>query len=171
MSKPTLYLFIGYPGAGKTSAAHIIADATGAVHLWADHERQAMFKPVTHSKQESDQLYKYLNQRTAVLLAAGQSVIFDTNFNYHKDRQHMRAIAEQFGADTVIIWLTTPLEKARDRALHDHHRNRNKYESTMSAKQFDDLISRLEPPTKDENFITIDGTDIDIADLKRQLSL
>lgn len=171
MSGARLYLFVGAPGAGKTTVAKIIHEATGAVHLWADQERQAMFDEVSHSKAESDELYAYLNRQTDKLLADGQSVIFDTNFNYHKDREHLRAIAAKHGAETLIIWLTTPLEVARDRALHEHHRDRNGYDITMSADQFDQLVSHLEPPIENENFIKIDGTNIDTKAVKRHLGI
>jgi predicted kinase len=171
MSEPRLYLFVGIPGAGKTTVAKLIHQTTGAVHLWADQERQAMFDKVSHSKAESSELYTYLNQQTDKLLADGQSVIFDTNFNYHKDREYLRSIAAKHGAQTLIIWLTTPLEVARDRALHEHHRDRNGYDVTMTAAEFEHLINHLEPPADNENFIKIDGTAIDTKAVKRQLGI
>ncbi len=171
MAQPRLYLFIGYPGAGKTTVAHLIHDATGAIHLWADHERQNMFSAVTHSKLESEQLYAALNLKTDTLLRDGHSVIFDTNFNYRRDRNYLRRIAAKHGAETVVIWMQTPVDIARERALHDHHRSRNKYEDTMTTEQFNDLICRLEAPSNDETFITIDGSNIDTEAVMRQLEL
>ena len=171
MNQPVLYLFVGVPGAGKTTVAKLIEDTTDAVHLWADQERQKMFDEVSHSKEESEALYNVLNQQTDTLLADGKSVIFDTNFNYRKDRDYLRSIAEKHGAKTCIIWLTTPIKVARERALHDTHRDRNGYEHIMKPEQFDLLISRLEPPTDNEDFITIDGSNIDEATVKRQLGI
>jgi predicted kinase len=168
---PTLYVFVGAPGAGKTTVSRLIHEATGAVHLWADWERQNMFDTVTHSKQESDKLYAELNQRTHKLLAEGKSVIFDTNFNYRKDRDYVRALADKEGATTCIIWMQTPLEVARERALHEHHRDRNGYDTTMTPEEFDRLTNHLEPPEVNEQFISIDGTDIDESAVKRQLSI
>lgn len=171
MNAPRLYLFVGVPGAGKTTVANVIHKTTGAVHLWADRERQAMFDDVTHSKTESEELYTRLNGRTAALLAEGKSVIFDTNFNYRKDRDYLREIAKKHQAETIIIWMKTPLDVARERALHDDHRTQNGYENTMSPAEFDRLTDHLEPPDDNENFITIDGSHIDVDAVKRQLSI
>jgi len=93
MAKPKLYLLIGYPGAGKTTISKLIASTTGATHLWADVERHKLFGKPTHSQAESLKLYDYLNQEAEKLLAAGHSVVFDTNFNFHDDRQKLREIA------------------------------------------------------------------------------
>lgn len=160
MKRPTLYLFIGYPGAGKTRVSRIIAEVTGAVHLWADTERHKMFPNPTHSLEESQQLYDHLNAVAEDLLAQGKSVVFDTNFNFHADREKLRAIAERQGAEMIIFWIATPLETAKKRAVGTRLL-RNGYMMHMSEEQFDAIAAKLEQPTKDENFIKIDGTEID----------
>ena len=76
MAKPKLYLFVGYPGAGKTTVAKIIEEASAAEHIWADHERRKLFMTPTHSHEESKALYEQLNEQTANLLKAGTSVLF-----------------------------------------------------------------------------------------------
>jgi predicted kinase len=170
MARPKLYLFIGAPGAGKTSVATLIAERAGAVHLWADAERHKMFGEPTHSHEESVQLYEYLNHKTAELLAQGESVVFDTNFNFYDDRQKLREIANQRGADTVLIWLTTPNEIARKRSVHAPEL-RNGYMVGMTNEQFDDIVSKLEPPAKNEKIIKIDGAKLDPEAAVRLLGL
>jgi predicted kinase len=160
MSRPKLYIFIGYPGAGKTTVAKLIAEQTGAVHLWADHERHKMFPNPTHSHEESVQLYEYLNHRAAECLAAGEDVVFDTNFNYYEDRQKLREIARINNADEVVIWLNTPLEVARKRAVCVPELI-NGYMWEMTEEQFENIVSKLEPPRKNEKVIKIDGAKLD----------
>jgi predicted kinase len=158
--KPKLYLLIGYPGAGKTTVSKIIADATGAVHLWADRERHRRFGRPTHSQQESMQLYDELNAKAGQLLAGGQSVVFDTNFNFYADRQKLRDIAQRQGAETVVVWVVLPKATAKIRAVHTVD-SRNGYQVSMSEEQFDAIVSKLEPPRDDEKVIKINGTKLD----------
>jgi predicted kinase len=160
MVRPTLYLLIGYPGAGKTTVAKIIHEATGAVHLWSDVERHKIFGHPTHSEEESMKLYDELNERTGVLLAEGHSVIFDTNFNFHEDRRKLREIATSRGAETVVLWIIIPLETAKHRAVAASLK-RNGYHTRMTEQEFDKLVSKLEAPGKDEKVIKIDGTKLD----------
>lgn len=160
MGKPTLYLMIGHPGAGKTTVAKIIHEATGAVHLWSDIERHKMFGHPTHSEEESVKLYDELNARTEDLLAGGQSVVFDTNFNFYEDRQKLREIADRQGADTVVVWITIPEAAARQRAVGSGLK-RNGYHTRMTDEQFDAIAAKLEPPSEDEKIIKIDGAKLD----------
>jgi predicted kinase len=157
---PRLYYFVGYPGAGKTTIAEIIHEQTGAVHLWADRERHKLFGQPTHSTTESAKLYEYLDKTADRLLSEGQSVIFDTNFNFLADRQLMRDIAQRHNAKPVLIWVTTPKEIAQQRAVHEMNL-RNGYESSMSTEQFDRIVSKLESPTPDESPIKIDASELD----------
>src|SRR5437868_11049557 len=117
MHHPILFLMLGYPGAGKTTAAEIIHRLTGAEHLWADRERNKRFPNPTHSHEENLALYAHLNTETEQLLRRGKSVIFDTNFNYFRDREHLRQIAADAGAEAVIIWVATHKDLARIRAV------------------------------------------------------
>lgn len=165
-----LYIFVGYPGAGKTSISRLIQEATGAVHIWADHERHNMFPEPTHSPEESQALYAHLNDQTERLLADGKSVIFDTNFNFRHDRDYLRSIADKCGAETVLVWAQAPLDVAKQRAVHDSNL-RNGYKAIMTEEHFDEIASKLEPPTADERPIIIDTSAFDPAAIKQRLGL
>jgi predicted kinase len=158
--KPTLYLFVGYPGAGKTHVAKLIEDRTGAEHLWADCIRQDRFPNPTHSRAESKQLYDELNATTAQLLASGNSVIFDTNFNFYDDRQLLRKIASDHGARAVLIWVNTPKSVSHQRAVHGKA-SRNGYAVNITEADFERMAGNLQPPRDDEQAIAIDGTQLD----------
>lgn len=162
---------LGYPGSGKTTTARIIHGLTGATHIWADYERQAMFGTPTHSQAESLKLYEHLNRQTELLLADGQSVIFDTSFNFRKDRDNLRAIADKNGAATEVVWVKADKKLARGRALSDDHAGANSYPGAMKASDFERISRHLEPPGNDERVTTLDGTRITPEYIARQLHL
>lgn len=171
MNKPTLYLMMGYPGAGKTTTAKAIHELTGAVHLWADKIRNERFTNPTHSHQENLTLYAHLNELAGELLATGQDVVFDTNFNFYKDRQHLRDIATQHNAQTRLLWIKTPKAIARERATHSRHAQRNTYPYKMPSERFERISNEFEPPHADEQVIEIDGAKITHAYIREKLGL
>jgi len=168
MAGQRLYLFIGAPGAGKTHVAKALAAKTGAIHIWADIERQRLFGQPTHSQTESDELYARLNDEASLLLKQGKSVIFDTNFNFYADRLKLRSLADQSGAETIVVWVTTPEAIARSRSVYPPTM-RNGYLQGMTDEQFNAITSKLEPPHEDEKVIKIDGRTIDDAAIQRVL--
>ena len=93
-----------------------------------------------------------------------KSVVFDTNFNCRADRDKLRQIAEAANADTQIIWVTVDVDEAKKRAVHSQY-IRNGYSASMTENHFDQIVSKLEPPTEDEKVIKIDGTNLDRDEL------
>jgi predicted kinase len=151
---------LGFPGSGKTTTSKIIHELTGAVHLWADKIRNERYPNPTHSHEENLDLYNYLNELTAELLATGQSVIFDTAFNFYKDRDYLRSIAADHGAKVVLIWVQADKDLAKQRATHDNHAVDNTYPQAMPVERFDRIANDFEAPRPNERCIMLDGTKI-----------
>lgn len=151
---------VGYPGSGKTTASKLIHEQTGAVHLWADHERKLRFAAPNYSHPETIQLYNQLNKEVEALLAEGKSVIFDTNFNFYKDRQKLCRMAARRGVRTVIIWIIVPEELARTRAVHEAHGQATRVFGNMPPDHFKRIVRHLQPPRDDEHPIKLDGREI-----------
>lgn len=169
MNRPVLYLMVGYPGAGKTTAASLIATATGAIHLWADRERRLRHGTPTYSHKENVELYKELNEVAAKLLDKGKSVVYDTNFNFYKDREKLRAIADEAGAETKLIWVTTGKELSKDRATANAHKQETRILGNMPEDQFERMSNNLEPPRKDEKPIKIEGNGLTLKAIRKIL--
>lgn len=160
MGQQKLFLMLGFPGAGKTTVSKMIKQQTGAVHLWADHERRQRFGEPTHSHEENLKLYAELNTVTEGLLAEGGNVIFDTNFNFYRDRERLRQIASKYGAQTIVIWVRTPKELARERATKNAHKQHTRVLGDMPVEHFERISGNLEPPREGEHVIEFDGTHV-----------
>ncbi|HEX5797362.1 MAG TPA: ATP-binding protein [Candidatus Saccharimonadales bacterium] len=173
MSKPTLYLMLGYPGAGKTTVAEHIATLTGAVHLNSDQFRLHMFdKPLGITDAEHDRMYEMLDHITERTLSSGKSVIYDANLNRYAHRKEKYDIAERTGAQARLVWVTTDEPTARQRATVEAPKHpRHRPFGNMKTEVFARLISEIEPPKETEQTITIDGNLISYTKIKKALEL
>ena len=159
MKRPTLFMMFGYPGAGKTTTAKMVQELTGAEHLASDVIRLEMFPEPTYSQDEHDALYAELDKRTAALLAADKSVIYDANLNRYLHRLEKYALCDKTKARAVLLWVQAPKDLARERAvLRGHHHLVPKDETFESM--FDRVSGTLEEPREDEPLYTLDGANL-----------
>jgi predicted kinase len=159
MGKHTLYLMLGYPGAGKTTIAKHIHELTGAVHLSSDELRLELFPQPTYSQEEHAAVYKALDQKTEALLAQGKSVIYDANLNRYQHRAEKYDICKKTGAKAVVIWVQVPKQFARERAVLRGHRHLVPQDETFES-MFDRIAHTIEEPKTDEHVVTIEGVDV-----------
>lgn len=166
----TLYLMLGYPGAGKTTTAALIHALTGAVHVSSDTARLQMFSSPDFSQDEHDSLYKALDEQTENLLTAGKDVIYDANLNRHRHRQEKYAICERTGATPVLLWVKTAKELARQRATDTSRSHLVPHGETLD-EMFNRIADIIEEPDATEPFITIDGTNVSAEYIRKTLSI
>ncbi len=157
--KPTLYLLLGYPGAGKTTAAQVIHELTGAVHLSSDAMRTQMFPKPTFDQSEHDALYQALDAKTEALLNAGQSVIYDANLNRHKHRADKYAICARTDAAAVLLWVQAPKELAKERAAHVSRLHLVPAHETPDV-MFERIAGVIEEPGDNEPYTAVNGTKV-----------
>ncbi len=162
---------LGYPGAGKTTTAEIIAQLTGAVHLASDKLRLSMFKNPTFSKAEHDELYSKINQMTEELLKSGKSVIYDANLNRYIHRQEKYDIAKNTGAAVLLVWIQADTNLAKRRATELSNGDPKRPYGNLDPATFDRLVDQIEPPRENEKHITLDGTKITSDYVSTQLGL
>ncbi len=159
----TLYLMLGYPGAGKTTVAQFVSEITGAVHIWADHERKIRYGEPCYSKSENKELYDALNEKVTDLLDAGKSVVYDTAFNHYEDRKKLRLIADNRSVQTILLWVRAPRDIAKDRAVDSKENQPTRVlndKNPMQHEHFEYLSDKLEDPHSNERLIKIDGTKV-----------
>ncbi len=168
-------MMLGYPGAGKTTAARLIAELTHSELIWEDQIRTELFPTVTFSEVESLQLHNQLNSLTAELLQKGRNVVYDTSFNQYEDRERMYDIATVTGAETSLIWVQIDRLVAKERATHNAAaqptRPLAQILGDMDQETFDRLCSKLEMPIEHEQYVTMDGTKITSDYVRHALGL
>lgn len=149
---------LGFPGAGKTTAAEIVSGLTDAVHLSSDKFRLAMFKNPKFTPEEHGAVYGALDFLTELLLSKGVSVIYDANLNRYKHRQEKYDICKRTGARPVVLWIQAPKEVARQRATVSATFDPKRPFGNLSASVFDRLVAEIESPRSSEKVVKLDGT-------------
>ena len=162
---------LGYPGAGKTSIAKIIAKLTGAVHINSDQFRKHMFDNPEHiSETEHEQIYNMLDYIAEQILKSGKSVIYDANLNRYAHRQEKYDICKKTGAHAKPIWVQTDVETARKRATKQAGKKlKHRPFGNMKPKTFERLTAQLEEPTKSEKATIVNGDVISEDQIKQAI--
>lgn len=155
-------MMLGYPGAGKTTTAKAIAELTGAEHISSDIIRTEMFTQPTFSQEEHDKLYAELDRRTEAALAEGKDVIYDANLNRLVHRQEKYDICKRTNAKSLLLWVKTPREIAKTRAVHDS-RQHLWPKGEAPHDMFERIAKVIEEPDQHESFIEVDGTKVSPA--------
>lgn len=171
MSKPILYLMLGYPGAGKTTVSEYIAEFSGAVHINSDQFRIHMFEnPLGITDAQHEKMYEHLDYMTEHILSSGKSVIYDANLNRYIHRKEKYDICKRVGANAKLIWVKTDEQTARQRATVEaaKHPNHRPF-GNMEKKVFDRLINQVEPPKKDEKPLIINGETISPEEIRQAI--
>lgn len=161
---------LGYPGAGKTTAAKIIKDLTDAQYLSSDELRRSMFKVSRFDQPEHDTLYQALDNKLIDYLGVGTAVIYDANLNRYIHREQKYNLAKKYGYKTTLIWVKAPKEVAKKRRIEDvrHHHLVPPHETP--EQMFERTSAVFEAPRPHETFIELDGTKITRDHVKKVLS-
>ena len=117
-SKPVLFITSGLVGTGKTFLAQALAKRLGLVVISSDITRKQLASiPLTehrfeefdsgiYSPEFSRKTYAQMFAAAKAILADGGSVILDASFIKAKERLKAKGLAEEMGADFLIIECT-----------------------------------------------------------------
>ena len=169
--KPTLYLMMGLPGAGKTTAAKCIEKLTHAKRLSSDEARVMIWDNPSFTEQEHQELYLYLNDQTKHLLQAGKTVIYDANLNRYIHRAEKYQLADELDVDVQLIWVKTTKELAKGRRIDSAEHHHLVPKSEDPASMFERIADVIEEPDEDEPYTELDGTKISEEYVKEKLNL
>ena len=110
MTRPKLYLICGLPGAGKTTRAVAIAQATGAIRLCPDEWLVAMGISLVDYAIRF-RLQDHMLHHGETLLRAGVSVIVEFGSWSRHERDAIRQIAVPTAAATELHFVDAPLSE------------------------------------------------------------
>ena len=119
-ARPTLFLTVGLPGTGKTTAARRIEVEHGALRLTKDEWMKALYGP-DNPPVASDVIEGRLVDIGLRALELGTSVVIDFGLWGRDERSSLRQAAADRGAATDLRYFELPPDEQRrrlDRRLH-----------------------------------------------------
>ncbi len=143
VSHPSIVILVGLPGSGKSHFAAKLVERLPAVILESDFLRKTLVKQPVYSNWESTRLFKAIHKLARELLTEKFNVILDAT-NLNEDyRRPVYALAEEAGAQVIIVHLKTPREIAEER-LADRALRRDGY-SDADWAVYQQLEAGFEP--------------------------
>jgi predicted kinase len=157
-SKPLFIMLYGYPGAGKTYFARQLCENLQAAHVQGDRIRGELFAEPRWDAQENGVVNQLMEYMAGEFLAAGMSVVYDTNAMRASQRRALREMAHKAGASPVVVWFQIDLESAFTRTVkRDRRRNDDRFAAPMSQEAFKNIVSHMQNPENTEQYIVISG--------------
>lgn len=133
-ASPPVFLAIthGLSGSGKSTVAHALAEASGAIQLRSDVERKRLYglPPLADSasaveggiytREAGERTYARLDELAQGLLADGFSVIVDAAFLRQAQRRQFMDVAKKMGCPFLIVDTVASLPVLRQRVAERH---------------------------------------------------
>lgn len=155
VSVATLHFYCGKAGAGKSTAACVLAKSTGAILLsedvWLSRLYGDQIKVFDDYVQHSQKRNTVVTPLVVDMLKAGQSVVMDFQANTKRRRLWFRSIFEEAQAEHLMHVLMTPdpvcLERIAKRNLE-----LPEGASELTEATYWHVTSYFEPPDESEGF-------------------
>ncbi len=112
---PALVLLSGYPGAGKTTFARALTEATGCLHVESDGIRGRLFASPTYAPEESARVFGAVESMVEAGLAGRRHVVLDATNLTSRDRRRFLRVAARLDANLVPVRLVAPDATVRER--------------------------------------------------------
>lgn len=141
-----LYILCGLPFSGKSTLACEMGQLLSAdiVELDATNaERGLGLNGKALTSEQWDETYDIGYSRTAGLLDEGTSVIFDAPNYTRSQRDVLRKLAAQHGAEAVVLFVDAPLSDCHARLLANQA---TPTRSDVRDEDFANVVDHFEPP-------------------------
>lgn len=151
-------MLYGFPGAGKSYFARQLAESLHAAHIQGDRIRSELFEQPRYDKEENEVINHLMDYMAEEFLAAGMSVIYDTNAMRASQRRELREMARKAHAEHVLVWLQIDTESAFARVgKRDRRRSDDKYAMPLNRQMFDKVIGGMQNPQTTEDYVVVSG--------------
>lgn len=151
MHRPTLTVYCGLPGVGKSVASAYTADRLPANRYRSDEIRKELFPEPTYSSEETDATYAELLERARSDLESGHNVVLDATFRSKPYRDRAAEIARTVDAAQSFVRVTCDLEVIRERL-----ENRTNTVSDAQFEQHLQLRDQFDPLERE--YVEIDNS-------------
>lgn len=112
---PLLIMLMGFPGAGKTHCARLLAARLGAAHVATDHLRSLLFIAPSYADEENRAVFTVAEALVEELLAEGHAVVLDATNLVARYRAPMESLASRRGATVLHVLVVADDADARAR--------------------------------------------------------
>jgi diacylglycerol kinase (ATP) len=167
LSPTTLVLLCGLPGTGKSVLARKLAERLPIVVVAGDPVRHLLFSPPTYAPEESDIVHRTLLEVATDLLRSEHSVLIDATNLYHHQRQRYYSLAEEQGAQLVIVQTTAAPEIVRRRLAERWAGRGANSSSDADWTVYLDCADKVEPIRRPHRVV---DTSEDIADVVEEIA-
>lgn len=159
LSKLTLLIVAGLPGAGKSAVAHALLQRCSMDYVSTDEYWSLMFPHATYTVAESIKVFDRVCEEVSLRLSQNRSVVTEGVFASHERITHLRRIADEHRASTVIIGLHCEAAVAMERLQSRYLANGSK---PMPMTLWRALESKLKLWKDQEQSLWIDSTRVTI---------
>lgn len=157
VTEPTLFVVIGFPGAGKTFFSRQFADNSNAVHVNEDRIRQNIIAEPTYAPNEDALVHEITNYMIETLMQTKQSVIVDGANHKLARRKQLYDMAKKYGYKPLLVWVQTDAQTAFDRASNRDRRHiDDKYSYSIPQVTFERIMRAFKRPHY-EDYVVISG--------------
>ncbi len=167
--RPVLVMLMGFPGAGKTHCARLLAARLGAAHVATDHLRSRLFIAASYADDENRAVFTVAEGLVDDLLAEGHGVVLDATNLLARYRAPMERVAARRDVAVLHVHVVADDVETRARLAARAVARADGDHSDADVGVYERMRVRgFEPP---ERFVELrNGPDLD-AEIERIASL